>query len=201
LPFGYKADYSPEDYQRAEKIKHKYGQNKVLLLAVGRLVYYKGFDCAIKAMKDVQANLLISGSGPDEEQLKELITTNHLEDKVFLLEPQKRLAPLFLAADIFLFPSTARSEAFGLVQLEAMAAGKAIINTYLQTGVEEVSLNNITGLTVEPQDVKGLTEAINTLVNNQELREKFGRQGRQRYEKLYTLDKFILNLQNILNHL
>lgn len=201
LPFGYKANYTPDDYQRAEEIKQQYGQSRVLLLAVGRLVYYKGFDCAIKAMKDVRANLLISGAGPDEEQLKELIKTNHLEERVFLLEPQKRLAPLFLAADIFLFPSTARSEAFGLVQLEAMAAGKAIINTYLKTGVEEVSLNNITGLTVKPKNIEELNKAINILVNNQKLREKFGKAGQERYRRLYTTEIFINKLKTILNNL
>ena len=201
LPFGYQADYTPNDYQKAEEVKRQYGKNKILLLAVGRLVYYKGFAYAIKAMSGVKAQLLIIGDGPEKGRLEKLITDLNLQKNVSIISCQPDLKPFFLAADIFLFPSTERSEAFGLVQLEALAAGKPIINTYLQTGVEEVSLNEVTGLTVKPRNIAALNKAINTLVSAPKLRKKFGQAGQERYHRLYTTEIFIDNLKTILNNI
>jgi len=87
------------------------------------------------------------------------------------------------------------------VQLEALAAGKPIINTYLQTGVEEVSLNEVTGLTVKPRNIAALNKAINTLVSAPKLRKKFGQAGQERYHRLYTTEIFIDNLKTILNNI
>jgi len=189
VPFGLDINFNDNDNSQAEKIKKAY-QNKKILLAVGRLVYYKGFQYAVEAMKSIDAQLLIIGSGPNEEKLKKLIAKFNLEDKISILPPQPSLAPYFLACDLFLFPSVERSEAFGLVQLEAMAAGKPVINTYLHTGVEEVSINNKTGITVPPRDVKALSAAIKTLLSNPELITKYASQARERYQQNYTLNKF-----------
>lgn len=198
LPFGYKIEYNQEDERQAKNLKTKYGKDEVLLLAVGRLVYYKGFEYAIRAMEGIRAKLLIIGAGPEKDKLEQLITKFNLQETISIIAPQPDLKPFFLAADIFLFPSTERSEAFGLVQLEALAAGKPVINTYLRTGVEEVSLNNISGLTVEAKNDKALHQAIDTLVKDRMLREKLGAQGRQRYQESYTLARFTDNFRKIL---
>jgi rhamnosyl/mannosyltransferase len=198
LPYGTQANFQTADEEKSLILKKKYSNGKILLLAVGRLVYYKGFTYAIKAMGDIDAKLLIIGTGPEEKKLRQIIKDKKLENKIEIIGTQERLAPFFLAADIFLFPSIARSEAFGLVQLEAMAAGKAIINTYLHTAVEEVSQNNISGVTIKPKDSQALATAINTLIANPELRNKLGAQGQERYQKHYRLEIFTQNLKNIL---
>ncbi len=199
IPFGLKIEISDQDLVDAKKIKQQYSQ-KYLLLAIGRLVYYKGFSVAIEAMNKVNnARLLIIGSGPNKNKLENLIKINNLENKVTIIPFQDKLMTFFLAADIFIFPSIARSEAFGLVQLEAMAAGKPIINTYLQTGVEEVSPNNISGLTVGPNNSELLSQAINKLIENDDLRLNLGNQAKKRYQEKYTLEKFIDNLIKIIN--
>lgn len=200
LPLGFKADYNETDYQAAAKIKQAYSPQQTLILAVGRLVYYKGFDYAIPALKDLNAQLLIIGAGPEQQKLQDLIKKLNLENNIKIIGPQDNLKPFFLACDLFLFPSVARSEAFGLVQLEAMAAGKAIINTYLQTGVEEVSLNNISGLTVAPKNTEALQQALKTLITKPDLRIKLGQQGFERYQKLYTLTRFISRIKDSLNN-
>lgn len=197
IPFGIDITYTDNDKERANILKSQY-QNRPLLLAVGRLVYYKGFEYAIEAMKSIDAHLLIIGTGPDEEKLKNLIKEFNLEDKINILPPQPILAPYFLACDLFLFPSVEPSEAFGLVQLEAMAAGKPVINTYLHTGVEEVSLNGETGVTIAPRNYAALSEAINLLLNNPELKKNYGDQALKRYQQQYTLETFNQRLINIL---
>ena len=101
--------------------------------------------------------------------------------------PQKDLYAAFSDSDVFILPSICRTECFGLVQLEAMVYSKPVINTSLPTAVPEVSLHGETGLTVEPENVDELAQAITTLVNDKELREKYGAQARIRCEEKFSL--------------
>jgi len=195
IPFGLNFSFSPEDYTEAEKIKTD-RQNSFILLGVGRLVYYKGFEYVIRAMTEIEAKLLIIGQGPEEKKLRSLINELNLQDKVEIIPPQDKLAPYFLACDAFVFPSCARSEAFGLVQLEALAAAKPIINTYLKTAVEEVSLNKETGFTVPIKNIDALREAINKIITDKILKEEFSKKARQRYLDLFTEEKFLEKIKN-----
>jgi len=194
VPFGFDDRLDAGDEFEAAAIKNRYSGGKKLLLGVGRLVYYKGFEYAVKAMASVDARLLIIGSGPQEKKLRQLIASLKLEEKIIIIPPQPRLKPYFLASDLFVFPSSRKSEAFGLVQLEALAAGRPIINTRLQTAVEEVSQDGISGLTVKTKNAGALATAINRLLNDDNLRKQFGLNARERYQKLFTkkifLDRF-----------
>lgn len=181
-----------------KKIRQKY--SSPLILAVGRLVYYKGFEYLIKAMDQVKANLVIIGGGPLEEKLKSLIYDNHLENKVFLLETVKslnNLIPYYYACDIFVLSSVANSETFGIVQIEAMACAKPVINTHLATGVPEVSLDNISGLTVPPKDFKALSQAINKLLLNDDLRLKMGEAAKKRVLEKFDKEIFIKTVSDV----
>lgn len=199
LAFGLDIEYGKEDFDLALKIKKEYSKHTPLLLAVGRLVYYKGFKELILAMQGVEAKLIIIGTGPQEKKLKELIKVNKLEDRIEILATLENLAPFFLASDIFLFPSTHSSEAFGLVQIEALAASCPIINTRLNTGVEEVSIDNESGLTITPGNIEELRGAILKLINDTSLRKKFSSQARLRYDNLYRLENFINKLEQIIS--
>lgn len=192
IPFG----ISSSDYMRAEKFPilsdNLYDKSKVKILFVGRLVYYKGIDVLIEAMSRVDgAELFIIGGGELDEKLKARVTELGISDKVHFMGrlPQRELFAAFSDCDIFVLPSVKRSEAFGLVQLEAMVYGKPVINTSLPTAVPEVSLHGETGLTVEPGNVDELATAMTTLVNDRELRMKFGSQAKKRCEEEYSLKK------------
>jgi rhamnosyl/mannosyltransferase len=198
VPFGFRTDFQPADYQAAEKIKQQYAADKPLLLAIGRLVYYKGYQYAIEALKNLDAQFLIIGQGPEAKKLQAQITATGQTDKILIIPPQARLEPYLLACDIFLFPSQARSEAFGLVQLEALAAGKPIINTRLKTAVEEVSLDGISGLTVEPKNAPALAAALDKLLNDESLRQQYGANAKRRYQELFRMELFLEKMGGLL---
>ena len=87
---------------------------------------------------------------------------------------------------MFAFPSVERSEAFGLVQLEAMACSKPVINTRLSSGVPWVSIDGQTGITVAPKDAAELSRALTSLLSNPELRLRYGQQARRRIETEFS---------------
>ena len=90
-----------------------------------------------------------------------------------------------------------QSEAFGIVQIEAMKYGKPIINTWLNTGVNYVSIDKETGLTVAPENVEQLTSSINELLNNDAIRLQYGRNARKRVENLFDIEKVKTKYQNL----
>ena len=189
VPFGIRCSlYESINEQRVSEIRRKYRQP--IVLAIGRLVYYKGFEFLIRAMAQLRSDavLLIIGEGPLHEPLKAEIQALGLSERVHLLGNVADIIPYYHACDLFVLPSVARSEAFGLVQLEAMACGKPVINTSIAgSGVPYVSLHGETGLTVAPADVPALEGAISRLLNDEPLRVQLGRAARQRVQDKFTL--------------
>ena len=97
-----------------------------IVISVGRLVYYKCLEHLIRAMSAVKGKLLIVGEGPLHSSLKREARANGVEDRVVFLGDVPDVAPYYHAADLFVLASVARSEAFGIVQLEAMTCGKPV---------------------------------------------------------------------------
>jgi rhamnosyl/mannosyltransferase len=194
IPFGVDLNLYRKDYSsQAADLKNKYGR---FMLAVGRLVYYKGYFDLLEAMKTAPGKLLIVGTGPLDIDMAMFISDNNLEDKVVIISSHpKDLVPYYQTCEFLVFPSNARSEAFGLVQIEAMACGKPVINTDLPTGVPEVSLDGKTGLTVPVGDHQKLAQAIKSLWEDDKLRLKFGQEAGKRAESVYALDKFEIDLK------
>jgi ABC-type polysaccharide/polyol phosphate export permease len=95
-----------------------------------------------------------------------------------------------MVADVFVMPSVTTAETFGLVQLEAMAAGRPIINTALNTGVPHVARHGIEAITVPPGDHEKLGDAIDALINDPERRERMGRAARERAATTYSTTAF-----------
>lgn len=179
----------PVDPEEVRRIRGRLGGP--LLLAVGRLVPYKGFEYLVRAMRSVAASLMIVGTGPLRDRLSELISRSGLRHRVHLYEDAANLHPFYDAADIVVVPSISRAEAFGLVQLEAMACGKPVINTDLDSGVPEVSLHGKTGLTVRPADAEALAAAIQTLLDDPSLRRDLGIAAKARASRDFSVDTMV----------
>jgi rhamnosyl/mannosyltransferase len=170
-----------------------------LLIAVGRLVYYKGFEYLIRAMTQIDATLLLIGDGPLRHSLESAAHQAGVASRVeFLGEMQPRdVVPYYHAADLFVLPSIARSEAFGIVQLEAMACGKPVVNTNLNSGVPFASRDGVTGITVEPANVDALARAINRLLADQQLRIAYGEAARRRVQSEFTIDAMVQRTRDL----
>ena len=147
IPYGIKLGWVGDwrsRHTRAESIRLKYGTP--LLLFVGRLVYYKGLTYLIDALQQLpDAQLLIVGSGPLLSDLMKQTVGLRLEKRVKIIPnvSDEDLHAFYEACDVFVLPSSESSEAFGLVQIEAMACGKPVVSTNLKTGVTFVNQHGI----------------------------------------------------------
>jgi glycosyltransferase involved in cell wall biosynthesis/ABC-type polysaccharide/polyol phosphate export permease len=159
-----------------------------LVLACGRLVPYKGFDVLVRAAANRDFEVWIIGEGRERPQLERLIAELGLEDRVRLLGsvPDSELAKFMRIANVFVMPSVTSAETFGLAQLEAMAAGRPIINTALDTAVPLVARHGIEALTVPPGDHEQLADAIDTLIGDAERRRRMGEAAKLRATTRYS---------------
>jgi rhamnosyl/mannosyltransferase len=188
---------TPARVERAEALKREH--ERPIVLFVGRLVYYKGANILVEAMQHVDADAVIIGSGPLESELRERVFALGMTERFTFLkpQPQEELAAWYRAADVFCLPSVARSEAFGLVQIEAHASGTPAISTDLTTGVPFANLDGVTGLTVPVGDVDALTQAIATLVGDDELRGLLGRQAFERATSDFTIPRMAQEMEAV----
>lgn len=170
-----------------------YDKDAKRILFTGRLVYYKGADVLLEAFANLKAKaeLFFAGTGVLENDLKERAKVLGISERVHFLG--RRMTPdlrdFFADCDIFVLPSVANSEAFGIVQLEAMIYAKPVINTALPTGVPLVSLGGETGLTVPPNDAAALTDAMEQLLADDALRMAYGEAARARVLREFSLKK------------
>jgi glycosyltransferase involved in cell wall biosynthesis len=179
IPMGINPARERDDLEgESAAVLRQYGSR--LVLAVGRLVEYKGFIYLLEAMRGVDATLLLVGTGPLDAVLKRAAQRFEVSDKVKFLGKVDDLQKYYRACSVFVLPSISRAEAFGLVQLEAMAAGLPVINTNIDSGAPEVSLDGVTGITVPPADANSLAGAINVLLSDAALRQRMGAAGKIR---------------------
>lgn len=172
------------------------------VLFVGRLVPYKGVEFLLDAMTMVQAPLVVVGDGPLRLSLEQRAERLGIAGRTHFLGrlSPSRLRGAFSRCLVFVLPSVASNEAFGLVQLEAMAFGKPVVNTDLPTGVPEVSVNDVTGLTVPPRDAGALGEALRMILQDDERRMRYGRAAAQRAREL-SLEAFLSRVKSLYNEL
>jgi rhamnosyl/mannosyltransferase len=172
--------------EHARKLRDQHGAP--LWLAVGRLIYYKGLDVALRALTRVAGKLLVIGTGPLSATLRQLAQELGVADRVIWQghASADELTGAYHAATALWFPSNARSEGFGLVQVEAMASGCPVINTAIpNSGVAWVSPHEETGLTVPMNDPEALANAANRLLSQPGLRSRLAQNARQRAEEQF----------------
>ena len=188
LPYGIRAEeFETADPAEVGRIREQYGPR--IVLGVGRLVYYKGFDYLVQAMAAVDGTLVILGEGPLRGALQARAAQAGVADRVAFAGGVPDLVPWYHAAAVFALPSIARSEAFGIVQLEAMAAGTPVVNTRLDSGVPFVSRDGESGISVPPQNPQALAGALNRLLDDAALRRQYGEAARQRVRREFSVGR------------
>jgi glycosyltransferase involved in cell wall biosynthesis len=174
---------------RLNQIRWRYG-DKPLLLFTGRHVLHTGLDSLMAAMSGVRhdCRVMVGGEGPLTARLKR----DHLSEQIHFAGriPPDDLAAWYTAADLFLFPSTTRDEAFGLALAKAMWCGTpAVTFTIPGSGVNWVSLNGVTGIEVDNGNTEQLAAAIDHLLTHDDMRHEYGTAARQRIEEHMTPER------------
>ncbi len=163
------------------------------VLAVGRLSYYKGFDVLLRAVAQVPAaSLLLVGSGECEAQLKAIAHELGIEARVRFAGhvDDATLALAYREAQVFCLPSIERTEAFGMVLLEAMRARLPVIASAIPgSGVGYVVADGVSGMLVTPGDVGALAHALARMARDADLRARLGAGGETRWRAEFTLDR------------
>jgi rhamnosyl/mannosyltransferase len=200
IPYGIPLERFRQRPTEAElaRVRYRYLGGKAateplpLLLFVGRLRYYKGLDTLIAALPKVNARLLAVGTGPMQAEWQETAARERVEDRVIWAgeAPDSDLPTLYHLANLFVLPASHPSEAFGLVQVEAMAAGLPVVCTELGTGTTYVNRDGETGRVIPPRDPAALAEAINALLADGDLRRRLG-QGAQARANEFALETMV----------
>jgi len=183
LPYGMDLDYwrtlDADGRARADELERQQPRH---IVALGRLVGYKGYDALIRAMQTVDGHATIIGEGPLLADLQRQATELGVSSRIRFAGrlPRDEIKQLFHSAQVFAFPSVTEAEAFGIVQIEAMATGLPIVNTNLPTTVPLVARHNLEALTVAPGDPQALSQALNCILDDPALGERLGCAGQQR---------------------
>src|SRR3989344_3355077 len=168
----------PAKISEIKKMKQRLGiKNEFVILFVGRLIPYKGLQFLIEALPLLKGDfkLIIGGLGPLESKIRELAKSLSVQDKIIFFGEvnENYYSNLFSSADIFVLPSHLKSEAFGIVQMEAMAHGKPVVSCNISgSGVPWVNKSGVSGIVVEPENPSELAGAILKLMDNPQLRKK-----------------------------
>jgi glycosyltransferase involved in cell wall biosynthesis len=169
------------------------------LLFVGRHRYYKGLGDLLKAMPAINGNLVVAGDGPLRAHWQALVTELNLTDKVKFIGTvsDADLPALYRSADVFILPASARSEAYGIVLVEAMAAGLPCITTELGTGTSYVVQHEVTGLVVPARTPSALADAANRLLADPSLRQRLGQAAQQRAAQEFRQETMVDRIERV----
>jgi len=194
IPLGLDPSNLPDPPRSKSSTTHHRDNTAPLhVLAIGRLTYYKGFDYLIRAvaeLDDVQVHFI--GKGDQEVALKALTKELGVNNKIVFHGqlPDHELVQQFASCDCLCLPSIERTEAFGLVLLEAMYFSKAtIISDVPGSGMGWIVDDGVTGLKTTPGNIGELAAALRYLRENHDKIALFGRNGRSKFNQQFHIDQ------------
>lgn len=200
--FQDKIDYIPigvlpvkPEINLTERIRKQH-LGKTLVFSLGRLVEYKGFEYLIEAAKYIPDHykILIGGKGPLKESLQNLIVTNGLQDKVELLGfiSDEEAHAYFEVSRMFVLSSILKTEAFAIVQIEAMSCGTPVVTAEIPgSGVSWVNQHETSGLVCERKNAKDLAKSINLIEQSDSFYKKLCEGAKNRFERNFHRDVMI----------
>lgn len=185
--------YNPIDLDKVRKKSHEdvahpffSGEPKQVIIGVGRLEEQKRFDRLLRAFSRVKdrnesARLIVLGEGKLKNDLGELVSKLNLNNLVEFVGSKKNPYAWISKADILVLSSD--FEGFPNVILESMACETSVVSTDCLSGPGEVIVNGENGILVPPLDEEALADAINRLLNDQALRQRFAEEGKKKVEE------------------
>jgi len=178
-PLGIQPElFANPDAAQVAELRERYGGRFVFFC--GRHRYYKGLEYLVRAAPAIGARIVIGGDGPERGRCEALAKELNA-DVVFTGElSEESLVAHLHACEVFVFPSVARSEAFGIAILEAHACGTPVVATRLGTGTEYANVHEETGLNVAPRDAEDLGRGVNALLADPARARAMGERGRER---------------------
>lgn len=194
LPIGVKPVIFHED--RVKALKALYPRKKIVF-SLGRLIGYKGFSYLIDAARFLSEDylILIGGTGPLRSELQQQIDSLNLSGKVKLLGfvSDEDLPSYYGACDLFCMSSVQKTEAFGIVQIEAMSCHKPVVATKIpESGVSWVNVDGVSGKNVEPGNAEALAMAIKGILESSDY-EHYCVGATKRYSEMFTYESMINN--------
>lgn len=199
VPYGVDVDYWQDVRGMQAAIGRLRSRFPRMIVAVGRLVAYKGFDVLVRALQHLDATAVVIGEGPVGADLARLAGRLGVRDRLLLAgrTDHEQIKSYLHAAQVFAFPSVTAAEAFGIAQLEAMAAGLPVVNTMLPTAVPDVARDGQEGLTVPAGDAFALARALGRLLDDPALARTLGERGRQRARAVYGRSAFVARCTSV----
>ena len=157
------------------------------LLALGVLRYYKGLHTLVEAANAINGTIVIAGSGSEEAALKQLVADRAVKNILFAGQvSNSEKEALLKSCRALILPSHLRSEAFGMVLVEASMFAKPMVCCEVGSGTSFVNIHNETGFVVPPQTPRLLARACNQLLADEPLALRMGKNARERYDKLFS---------------
>ena len=161
--------------------------DKPYVLFIGCTRYYKGLKYLIDASSSVRTRIVIAGNGPELPYLQQYALAKSAKNVIFcgsITNAEKR--SLLMKCCVFVLPSHLRSEAYGMVLVEASIFGKPMVTCEIGTGTSFVNIHNETGFVVQPANSAALSRSLNILLSDASLAAKMGKAARKRYENNFT---------------
>lgn len=179
----------PESLATTDILERLELTNRPFVLSLGVLRAYKGLHTLVSAARDVAGTLVIAGSGPEEANLRQQVARLGVANIVFAGQVSETEKHALLRQCVALaLPSHLRSEAYGMVLLEAAMHAKPMVSCEIGTGTSYVNLDGETGFVVPPEEPAALAQAINRLLADPALSHRMGQQALVRYQQHFTPD-------------
>lgn len=162
-------------------------ESEPYFLFIGVLRYYKGLHTMLEAAREVNVKVVIAGSGPEGEALRDQAQRLGLRNVIFAgqVTDEEKVALLESCYGLLL-PSHLRSEAYGMVLVEASMYGKPMVSCEIGTGTSFVNEDNETGYVIPPEKPFALADAMNKLLIDPQQADSMGKRARNRYERLFS---------------
>lgn len=187
IPLGITEDSYPPEGDDSIFARLGISPDEPYFLFIGVFRYYKGLHTLIRSALQVKAKLILAGTGPEGDSLRHIARDVSADNILFAghVTDAEKVA-LIKRSVALVLPSHLRSEAFGMVLVEAAMLGRPMVSCEIGTGTSFVNLDRESGFVIPPDDPQEIADALNKLLSDPGLANKLGHRARARYENMFS---------------